>query len=980
MTRAPARHAVGPVAVWAVVALIAAGWGSQPLARAGPVLAALVTAAGAVTAAAAAHAGPRARRGLACLAVAAVAAGAGAVRAARIERGPLADLARRGGTATVEAIVVTEPRTHLHGWWTLVRVDRVGSEPTRARALLRGRGGAPPVLGSRWAGTASARPLEHDGFGAVLRRQYVAVQLDPSRWEPRQAPGWLAATSEAVRARIRAAARDALPPAAAGLAVGLATGDTRLLPDHHEQAMRDTGLTHLVAVSGSNVALVVVGTLAGLRLLGVGARAQPVIILGSIAWFTYLTRWEPSVLRAAAMATLVVLAGLRGRPVDPRHGLAAAVLVVVLIDPGMAAALGMLLSAAATAGVVVAGPLLRRRWAGLPRPVGELLAASVAAQLAVAPVLLASAGEVPVAAVPANLLAVPPAAVASAIAMAGSLIAAADPGLAVPVFTAARPALAMVLAVADGLRWRGGVVSWQRPAGVVATVAVAVWVLLPGRGRRLAAVVAAVAVVTLVPVVGLRAPPRTLLVTAIDVGQGDALLVEAPGARILVDGGPDVRAARWLRGAGTRDLDLVVLTHPHADHADGLPAVLDQGRVGAVWVPALDSDLPSVAGLLRRAARAAVPVVTPVAGQRTTIGPVRVEVLGPPQGRPYRAADSEPNETSLVLRITYGARVALLTGDVERAAQADLLRAPHLLRAGLLKVPHHGGATSEPAFLAAARAPLAVISVGRRNRYGHPRDEVLQVLADAGAVVRRTDRDGTLRVEVPAVGAESAAAVPPQPPRPGLTPSRRYAAAHAATGPRARPRRRRRAAAATGAGAAVGPAPRRPPRHRRRAGRRITARGPPGAADGVAVRRHPRSGGPRRGPAVGRSPRRGRGLPRGARHRFGAGPGRAEHRPPAEAAQARRGGRGADRDGPRSPPVGRARVGTVGRDGTPPPGSRSRPGSGRGDPRARRDRCSNDRVEVRAGGRGHVPERSYLARAGRGGGGGARQPGRVPRR
>ncbi|MFN2556223.1 MAG: DNA internalization-related competence protein ComEC/Rec2 [Nitriliruptorales bacterium] len=749
---------VGPVVLWSLTALVSAATLAEPLGGAGPLPSALTLVGGCVLAAVAPRLSSRSRAVVAALAVAAVAGAAGGIRVARFERGPLIELARSGGTRHMTAAVIDEPRLEGDRWWTLVRVDQVGDLRSRERAFLSGKG-RPPELGEVWTGEAAASPVRREGFGVHLRRRYTAVRLHPRVWRlAGQARGLTHASNE-VRERVRTAARRALPPAQAGLATGLVTGDTRLLPHEHEQMLRDSGLTHLVAVSGSNVALVGlgVGFLAGA--LGVGVVGRRRATVAALVWFAFVTRWEPSVLRACAMAGLVLLAAFRGRLVDLRHALAVALLVLVLVDPGIAAATGLLLSAAATAGVLVLAPLMQSRLQSLPARIADLVAMTLGAQLAVAPLLLATAGEVPLASLPANLVAVPAASLAAGVATAASLLATVHTTLGVPLFVLTRPPLAVVLGAAERLRGWGAVISFQRPVTLLLLAAVVAWILTrrESRTRRIAAaLVAASLVVVLIPSLTLRSDVRSLVVTTLDVGQGDAILVEAPGVRVLVDGGPDTAAGTWLRRAAMRDLDLVVLSHPHADHADGLPTVLTQARVGAVWLPALPNHLPSVARLVDEAEARGVPIAHPVAGTAATIGGLRLEVLAPPAGRPYRWADSEENETSIVLRASWGARAALLTGDVERAAQHDLLVRPERLRAGLLKVPHHGGATSAPGFLLAARPQVSVVSVGRGNPYGHPRREVLDVLARSGSQVRRTDREGTVRIEVPASNAEIA--------------------------------------------------------------------------------------------------------------------------------------------------------------------------------------------------------------------------------
>ena len=246
--------------------------------------------------------------------------------------------------------------------------------------------------------------------------------------------------------------------------------------------------------------------------------------------------------------------------------------------------------------------------------------------------------------------------------------------------------------------------------------------------------------------------PFTL--TALDVGQGDALLLRAPGATVLVDTGvPDADVLRLLRREGVERLDLLVVTHAHLDHVGGAPDVLSALPVDVVWMHPVPDDLDVVAehhATLREAERRAVPIRGPPPGAVVRIGSLVLEVLGPPPGRPYDWTRSELNNMSIVLRASVdGVGSVLLAGDAEREAQADLLtRWREQLRADVLVVPHHGSRTSDPALLAAVGAHTAVISVGRDNRHGHPHPEIVQGLEEAGMQLHRTDRDGTVRIAV----------------------------------------------------------------------------------------------------------------------------------------------------------------------------------------------------------------------------------------
>lgn len=709
-------------------------------------------------------AGPHRRLGrtlVGLVLVAGVAAGAAHVRATGLDRGPLARLAQRGGSAPMELTVASEATRRDDGTaWLLVTVTRVGGSHGRWRALVAGLRD-PPAVGARLRAEATARPLDHDGFEGSLRRRHVGVELGVASWDEVAGATGMLGGIDRLRTAIGTAARSGLDGDPAALAVGLVTGDTRGLSPEAQDGMRATGLTHLVAVSGSNVALV-------LGVVVVLSRRWPrwlrrLALVVALVGFTLTTRVEPSVLRAAVMAALVLGCDLRGVPSGAVHALAGTILVLVLVDPASAGSLGLVLSALATGGVLVVAPALASRLPPrLPAPVRMLLAATLGAQVAVAPVLLATVGEVPLVSVPANLVAVPAAAVASVVATIGAALAPWVPGPAATVFAIAGPPLRLVLAVAAGMR--GPVVSSADPVLAVLVTGVAVAFVSRRRGvaRRVSLAVVVVAGLVAGPP-GTRlqgmldADVAVLAVTAIDVGQGDAILVTTgSGHRILVDAGGDDRAARWLGRRGIDRVDLLVLTHPHADHVGGLPDVLAGVAAGETWVAAEPdgsrpdlTHVPTSSGprTVRLPARARVRGVW--TGLEARLGSATIEVLGPPAGDVLVATEGGANDRSVVLRVTEGARVALLTGDAEVAAQQWLLDHAGTLEAGLLKVPHHGAATTDPAFLAAVDPQVAIVSAGRDNDYGHPAPRLLGWLHDLGVTVHRTDRDGTVTVPVP---------------------------------------------------------------------------------------------------------------------------------------------------------------------------------------------------------------------------------------
>ncbi|WP_308287070.1 ComEC/Rec2 family competence protein [Actinomadura parmotrematis] len=574
----------------------------------------------------------------------------------------------------------------------------------------------------------------------VLVRGPPAVLSGPSR---------LQRAAEGVRARLRAAVEH-LPAAQRGVLPGMVVGDTSRLDPEIAEEFRTAGLTHLLVVSGANLAIVTGAVLGLCRLAGLGRRRAPPVAACAVLVFVLIVRPEPSVLRATVMGMIGLLAYFSGRPRQGVPMLSAAVLVLVLADPALSRSYGFALSTLATAGLLLLAPRWRTRLARrLPGPVADALAVAVAAEIAVAPVLVMLSGEIGVVSVAANLLAapaVPPATLLGALAAAIATVSvpvarvvAWPAGLAVGwIVWVARAAASLPYAT---IPWRPGGLG---AVGLLAAGGAAVLVL---RSRRLRLAVAAALGGVLAAVVALRAiapgwPPPGWLLVACDVGQGDALVLAAgPRRAVVVDAGPDPRAVDGcLDRLGVRDVPLLVLTHPHADHVDGVPGVRDGRSVRLVLTtPRGPGRERRFTGDLRtRPAKA---------GEHWTLGSLSLDVLGPPSAGPRLRPDDDGttiNDSSVVLVARSPGFSALLAGDVERDAQEALASlVPHV---SVLKVPHHGSASQAPAFLAAAHAPVALVSVGRDNDYGHPSGKTLGLLQQLGSRIHRTDREGDIAI------------------------------------------------------------------------------------------------------------------------------------------------------------------------------------------------------------------------------------------
>jgi competence protein ComEC len=549
----------------------------------------------------------------------------------------------------------------------------------------------------------------------------------------------------------RVAAR--LPGDGGALLPGLAIGDVHAVSDDLDSAMKASSLSHLTAVSGSNCAVVIALVMLIARLARLSRMLRAAVALTALGAFVVLVTPQPSVVRAAVMATIVVFAHLGGRTSRGVPALAVATIALLVADPWMSRNAGFALSVLATGGLLLLAPALGRRLRRfLPEPLALAIAIPLAAQLACQPVLLTLNPSLPLYGVVANMLAEPTAAPATVLGLVGCLLTPLSTGLGFAFAQVAWLPSAWIAAVARATSaLPGSQVPWlSGTAGVIAMTAGTLCVVLllttSARHRRLRLLVAALLVAALtcyggaVTGLGIGRSVSTLRdwgFAACDIGQGDAVLIRSGSAHALVDVGPDPAALQTcLERLQIDRIDLLVLTHYDLDHVGGVQAVL--GKVGAALVG--PDDDPRSAAIVRQLTSHGASVRHAARGDHGTLGNLRWSVLWPEADTPLPAG----NEQSVTLSV-HGRLNAIFLGDLDERAQRELL-SDGVEPVDLVKVAHHGSADQSEALYDALRARVALISVGAGNDYGHPTARLLGILQRAGTAYFRTDDEGIVLV------------------------------------------------------------------------------------------------------------------------------------------------------------------------------------------------------------------------------------------
>jgi competence protein ComEC len=772
------RHSRHVVLFWAAAGLLL-----------GPVSPAAVLVAAVVAAALAG------RVPLALAAVAAVLAG-GALAQARVDALGPGRLPELTGERIVGRATLLEPIRRWRSGTAVarvrllrdVRMDPGGPEGPRGGldlggevAVVRAAHGEPPVgarVGSELLVRGTVAPLAD--FEDYQRRRGAHAAIEVSSWTGTgRARGGLAGTLDAARERARRGLGAALAEPQAALLRGMVLGQDEAIDDATKVDFQRSGLAHLLAVSGQNVLLLCTLVLAGGALAGVPLPWRLVAALVLVAVYVPLAGAGPSIQRAGVMGVAGLVAALAGRPSARWYALGLAAAVTLALNPHAVGEPGWQLSFAAVAGLLALVPGLREALARrrLPGPVADMTAITVAATAATAPLMALHFEQVSLISLPANLVAAIVVAPIMWLGMVAIALAQLAPGLAAPLNVLCAPLLGYLgwvahvtasLPMAAAPIRLGGVAGL---AGAYAALAVTVLAAIrlrrrlawPARLRarshrrgRFALAAGALAVILVAGVLagvtgrggeGSPPAPGELVVSFLDVGQGDATLLQRGPASVLVDTGPPGGPIlRRLEDAGVNQLDLLVLTHAESDHEGMALPVIAAHRPrlvldgGAGWPSAVQRGLP--AALERVGGRS----VAARAGQTLRVGELRMEVLWPPSRAVSWRPDGNPNDHALVAVVRDGPFDLLLPADAETNVTAGL----DLPRVEALKVAHHGSADEGlPALLERTSPLVAAIEVGEDNTYGHPAPSTLDALRTVPQVVR-TDRDGTVRLHVAA--------------------------------------------------------------------------------------------------------------------------------------------------------------------------------------------------------------------------------------
>lgn len=564
---------------------------------------------------------------------------------------------------------------------------------------------------------------------------------------------------ESFKIRIREKITKFVPKSLGGILAAILIGDTNKVSDETMRTFEKTGLLHLFAVSGLNVTLNVAFIFFLCRIAKSSPLTTLLLTLTSIGFFVWLVGGGASVNRAALMASILLIAWYIGRRVDILATISITAMVMLAVDPDLIFDISFMLSFGAVLGIVTITPVLVELFEEEIRPLVIPAAVAIGAQLAVQPVLAYYFNQLSVIGVVANIFIVPPVAAVTTVGFVATLISLISDTLASPLFKSLIPLLyyikygALILS-----RLPGASTSVSSPSAL--SVAAYIMLLISaihllGKRERKLGFGSYIIIIMLIVSLGFwiqvpsLAGDKELRVTFFDVGQGDATLVRSPSGKvILIDGGSGFdRVNRLLIARGIKKIDLMILSHAHLDHVNGLIGIIQKYPVGEV----IDSGFsyPSFVyeRLLEEVDKRDVNYQKVLKGDQFKLDELTITILAP-EGEFISGSNSDVNNASIVSLISFNEFDLLLPGDIEREAIGKLLDGDNDISAEVLKVSHHGSGTGTTREFLDSVDPIdAVISVGAGNSYGHPHRSALNDLRMEGVRYWRTDRDSSVEIE-----------------------------------------------------------------------------------------------------------------------------------------------------------------------------------------------------------------------------------------
>ncbi|MGE5330093.1 MAG: DNA internalization-related competence protein ComEC/Rec2 [Deltaproteobacteria bacterium] len=569
-----------------------------------------------------------------------------------------------------------------------------------------------------------------------------------------------------LKSRIQRIIDQLLPANQAGLLKGMLIGDRNGLPGSVKNDFNTSGLTHIVCVSGANIAYIALSCIFILRLTGIKKPVSSIITIFVILIFMFITGCSPSVIRASIMGIMILLAEVFTRKTDIYTSISSACLIILLYNPLALYDVGFQLSFAGTIGIVLFYKTLSDIFQFLPRFINEALSATLSAQITVCPIIALYFNKLSLIALLSNILVIPATGLITSLGFVTVILGQLNLFLAQIISNLNFVLLSFVLwcaKITAEIPYASILVPTPTISFLAAFYGLSFSLLwyLPHKNqaskwyRYIPNVCTAIIIINIL----FTFMPKAFKVFFLDVGQGDSIFIRnSTGQTCLIDGGgtypgsfssikPEDIIIPFLLDNGITNLDMAILSHPHGDHIEGLIKVIENIKVKCLVIAPQNQIVSDMKKLLDVCHKSNTQIIEARMGNRILFGDAEFRVLHPSAStKSYE--DSPLNNNSLVLKLKYKNTSILFTGDIQSEAESLILSSDQDIKADILKISHHGSPYSTTLdFLTKASPSSAIISVGRNN-FGHPSDSVLQKLKQNNIKGFRTDKNGCITIEI----------------------------------------------------------------------------------------------------------------------------------------------------------------------------------------------------------------------------------------